>query len=116
MMSLAPIAAPVPQAAPLTAVQKEALAHLHKVATQFEGIFVDMLLKSMRNTVPKNSIFGKQSLSENVFGSMLDQQRAQAIAASGSFGLAKVLEQQMRSAVLGDAAAEAKTHVRSVGP
>lgn len=99
------------QQAPLTAQQQEALKHLHTAATQLEGVFLDMLFSAMRETVPKETIFGKQSMAEDTFGQMLDEQRAQGVAQSGSFGIARVLEQQLRSSVLADASRESKAQV-----
>ncbi len=93
----------------LTAQQQHALANLHTAATQFEGVFLDMLFSAMRDTVPKESIFGQDSGAEDTFQTMLDEQRSQAVAQSGSMGIAKVLETQLRDSVLSDASVEAKT-------
>jgi len=104
-------------ATPLTPVQTAALARLHTAATQLEGVFMEMVMHEMSNTVSKYSIYGKDSMSDDVFSGMLDDQRAQAIAQSGSMGIAKALERQLRASVLANAAAEAKTHVGNlVGP
>jgi Rod binding domain-containing protein len=43
---------------------------------------------------------------------MLDEQRAQQISQSGSLGIAKVLEQQLKDSVLADADREAKAPVQ----
>jgi flagellar protein FlgJ len=99
------------QAAALTPQQQQALQRLHSAATQLEGVFLDMLFSAMRETVPKESIFGKDSMAEDTFSQMLDEQRAQSVAQSGSFGIAKVLEQQLRSSVLSDASRESKTQI-----
>jgi flagellar protein FlgJ len=99
------------QAQSLRPAQQQALDHLHKAATQLEGVFLDMLFSAMRETVPKESIFGKQSMAEDTFQTMLDEQRAQSMAQSGSFGIAKVLEQQLRASVLSDASRESKTAI-----
>ena len=96
----------------LTPQQTEALKRLHTAATQLEGVFLDMLFSAMRETVGKESIFGKESMAEETFGQMLDEQRSQAVAQSGSFGIGRVLEQQLRSSVLSDAARESKTQVQ----
>ena len=99
------------QPAPLSPQQTQALERLHSAATQLEGVFLDMLFTAMRETVPKESIFGKQSIAEDTFGQMLDEQRSQAVAQSGSFGIAKVLESQLRASVLADASRESKTQL-----
>jgi Rod binding domain-containing protein len=100
------------QAKPLTPDQTAALANLHKVATQFEGLFVGMLLHEMHKDQPDDTIFGKRSPGEKIFSDMLDDQRAQSMASTGYFGIAKEIETQMRSAVLANAGNEAKSSTR----
>jgi Rod binding domain-containing protein len=70
-----------------------------------------MLFSAMRDTVPKESVFGKQSNAEQTFQTMLDEQRSQQMAQSGSFGIAKVLEEQLKQSVLADAARESKSEI-----
>lgn len=94
-----------------TPAQKAALSHLHTAATQLEGVFLDMLFSAMRETVPQQSIFGKESGAEQTFQSMLDEQRSQQMAQSGTLGIAKVLEAQLKQSVLADASRESKMHV-----
>jgi len=107
-MSLDKLGAP---AQPLTPDQKEALAKLHDAATQFEGVFMQMLMSAMQDTVPKDSIFGQESDAEQTWSEMLNDQRAQAIAKEGGLGIGKVLEEQMRSQVLANAKQEAHVQV-----
>ena len=99
-------------AKPLTADQQAALKKLHDAATQFEGVFLNMLMSAMRDTVPKETIFGKTSGAEQMWQGMLDQQQADAIAKSGTLGVARIMENQLRSTVLNDAAQEAKTDTK----
>ncbi len=99
------------QAQPLTPEQQEALKRLHQAATQFEGVFMQMVMNAMQETVPTNSIFGKESASESTWQSMLNDQRAQAIAQNGGLGIGRVLEEQMRGQVLSDAHQEAHVDV-----
>lgn len=94
-----------------TPQQKQALERLHTAATQLEGVFLDMLFNAMRQTVPQQSIFGKQSNAEQTFQTMLDEQRSQQMAQSGTIGIAKVLEEQLKQSVLADAGREAKSEV-----
>lgn len=95
----------------LTPEQKQALAKLHDAATQFEGVFLEMLMNAMQDTVPQQTIFGQEDSSEQTWQGMLNDERAQAISKNDSFGLARQLEQQLRPEVLGNAAQEAKTDV-----
>jgi Rod binding domain-containing protein len=87
--------------APLTADQQAALKKLHEAATQLEGVFVGMLFKEMHSTVPSDGIFGPQSNADKTWNDMLDEKRADAIAQTGSFGIAKMVESQLRATVLG---------------
>jgi flagellar protein FlgJ len=87
--------------APLTADQTTALKKLHDAATQLEGVFVGMLFKEMHSEKPDSDIFGKTSNAENTWNDMLDEKRADAIAKTGSFGIAKMVESQLRASVLG---------------
>ena len=91
--------------------QKQALERLHTAATQLEGVFLNMLFSAMRETVGKETVFGKQDNATETFQSMLDEQRSQGVAQSGSFGIARVLEEQLRNSVLSDANRESKTQV-----
>lgn len=94
--------------APLTNEQQQALAKLHKTAQQMEALFVDMLFKEMRKTAPQGGgLTGKPSQAEQTFGEMLDEKRAEELAQSGSIGIGKILEQQLRSAVIGSVAPQA---------
>jgi Rod binding domain-containing protein len=96
----------------LTADQKQALARLHQAATQLEGVFLEMVMNEMQDTVPKESLFGDDTAqSEQTWQGMLNNERAQAIAQSGEFGIAKTLESQLRNQVLGDASHEAHVQV-----
>lgn len=97
--------------AKLTPTQKQALAKLHDAATQFEGVFLTILMNAMQDTVPEQSLFGQQDSSEQTWQGMLNDERAQAIAKNGSFGLAKQLEEQLRDQVLGNANSEARADV-----
>ncbi len=106
-MTLSPIAANAP---PLTAVQKTALANLKNASEQFESVFVSMMLKEMRSTVSSDSLFGNSPATQ-MYNSMLDDQRAQSMAQTGSFGIGKLVQAQLQSTVLTNASHEAKVGV-----
>jgi Rod binding domain-containing protein len=100
-----------PAAAPLTPDQQSALKRLHQATTQLEGVFLQMVMHEMSKSVPKDSLTGKQSSAEETFSGMLDDERAKAIAQTGTLGISKVLDQQLRASVLADAAHESKFDV-----
>jgi len=96
-------------ATPLSADQQQALSKLHAAAQQMESLFVDMLFKEMRKSAPPVSLTGKTSNAEQTFGEMLDTKRADELSKSGALGIGKILEQQLRAAVVGDTGAAAPT-------
>lgn len=61
-------------------------------AQQFEALFVQMMVKSMREAVPESGLFKSQAL--NTYQSMLDQQWSQVVADRG-VGLADALIDQL---------------------
>jgi Rod binding domain-containing protein len=101
-----------PSGAPLTTAQQAALKKLHDAATQLEGVFVGMLFKEMHSDEPQSDIFGKTSNADTTWQDMLDEKRADAIAKTGSFGIAKMVESQLRAGVIGSAAGSPAPLVR----
>ncbi len=63
------------------------------VAKQFESLFVQMMLKSMRDTVPDSELFGSNA--EKMYQEMYDKQLSQHISNGRGMGLAKVIERQL---------------------
>jgi flagellar protein FlgJ len=64
-----------------------------EVARQFESLFVAMMLKAMRDAVPKDGLFGSNQL--DTYQSMFDQQLALDMSRSGGIGLAELIERQL---------------------
>jgi flagellar protein FlgJ len=69
-------------------------AALEKVATQFEALFMQMMLKSMRESVPQDGMFDSEAT--RTYMGMLDQQLATSLAGTSGLGLAAVLVKQLR--------------------
>lgn len=67
-------------------------AAVKKAATQFEAMFMQMVLKSMRDATPQSGLFSDSS--QQTYTSMLDSQLAQKIAGKG-VGLADALTRQL---------------------
>lgn len=65
-----------------------------KVSQDFEGLFIGMMMKSMRETVAKDKLTGGGH-GEEVYRSMLDQQYVEAAVKRGGFGLAKQIEKEI---------------------
>jgi len=81
---------------------------LKKAATQFEAVFMNMLMKSMREALPQEDPMASEST--RMFTGMLDQQYAQSLSGKGGgkgLGLADLMVKQLsknQSAVVPDAA------------
>jgi soluble lytic murein transglycosylase-like protein len=63
-----------------------------KTAQDFEAIFIHQMLKSMRNTVPKDE---EMSSGRRIFTEMLDEQIANSASRTGGFGLAKMIYKEL---------------------
>ena len=77
-------------------------AALKATASQFEALFVNMMLKSMRDATPQDGPFDNEQ--SRTFTAMLDQQLSQNIAARG-IGLGDVMARQLSKTAGIDAAA-----------
>jgi len=66
---------------------------IKQVAKQFESIFVQMMLKSMRDTVPENDLFGSKA--GKMYQEMYDKQLSMHISSGQGIGLASTIERQL---------------------
>ncbi len=64
-------------------------ANLDKAGQQFEAVFTQMMLKSMRNTHLADDIFGSKA--GDTFRDMQDQKLAQSMAAHQPLGIGKAM-------------------------
>ena len=69
-------------------------ATVKKTASQFEAMFLQMMLKSMRATVPDGGLLN--SSGTETFEQMLDQHVAMAMAGRRSTGLSQMVENFIR--------------------
>lgn len=81
-----------------TALRAEAAANpnaaVEEVAAQFESIFLQQMLKSMRDATVKSDLFGSSQM--ETYESMADQQLALRLSEQGGIGLARMMVEQMR--------------------
>lgn len=84
---------------------------LKAVATQFEALFMNMVMKSMRDANPQEGVFDSQQ--SRMFTAMLDQQISQNMASRG-IGLADALFRQLSTQQ--GAAAQADPAAAGVSP
>ena len=73
--------------------QKEQ-AKLREACRMFEAMFLGVLWKEMRRTVPKGGIM-HGGFAEEMFTSLRDEAVSEASARSGSMGIASLLENQL---------------------
>jgi len=69
-------------------------ATIQKTASQFEAMFLQMMMKSMRATIPDGGLLN--SSGTETFEQMLDQQVAMAMAGRRSTGLSQMVENFIR--------------------
>ena len=75
---------------------------LKAAAQQFETVFMNMMLKSMRDATPQDGMFDSEQT--KMFTGMLDQQLAQNMSSKG-VGLADIMYRQLSRSVSPDAVA-----------
>ncbi len=71
---------------------------LQKVAKQFEGLFLNYMLKTMRETVPKGGLF-KEGVADDIYNSMFDSYLSEKASAAQSLGLAAMVYKQLSGRV-----------------
>lgn len=72
---------------------------LKTAAKQFEAVFMNMLLKSMREALPQTDAFGSDST--RLYTSMLDQEMSTKLGERGGMGIADLLIKQLSEAQRG---------------
>jgi len=85
---------------------------LKQAAQQFEAVFMNMLMKSMRDATPQDGLFDSEQT--RMYTSMLDQQLSQRMASRG-IGLAEVMVRQLSGAMNGIPAGEDAPPIADLG-
>lgn len=78
--------------APADADAKEQ-ERLAKACSEFEAIFIEMMLKSARASMPKGGLFSSEE--QELVREMLDAELAKEIASGGGIGVAEFMERNM---------------------
>ena len=79
---------------PMTAEEIEA-KKLREACQGFEAMFLSMMYKQMRATVPESELFGKKSNALEIFEDMRDTELMNAAAKSGGIGIADMMYKQL---------------------
>ena len=69
---------------------------LKKASVEFEALFVNQIMTTMRDSIPDSGIVPK-SHGEKIFQSMLDGEYSKMAAEMGTFGLGKSIYQQLKT-------------------
>ncbi|MCX7920951.1 MAG: rod-binding protein [Clostridia bacterium] len=77
-----------------SAYEKQDEKELKKVCKDFEGIFINMMYKQMRATVPKSELISGD-VGKDVFESMMDDKLMEKASEGRGIGLADVLYNQL---------------------
>jgi flagellar protein FlgJ len=64
------------------------------LSKDFEAVFLEIVLKSMRNSIDKSGLVDGGN-AEDIYSSMLDGEYAKTMAQTGSGGLSEAIEQQL---------------------
>ncbi len=67
---------------------------LKKVCNEFEGIFLQMMYKQMKATVPKSELIS-EAAGRDIFESMMDEKLMDEASKTNSFGLANQMYKQL---------------------
>ena len=88
-------------------------AALEEVAAQFESIFLQQMLKAMRDATVKSDLFDSSQM--DTYQSMADQQLAVNLAENGGIGLARMMVEQMQTrGMVSDSAEASVTNAASM--
>lgn len=74
-------------------MKQDPRAGLKAAAQQFEALFLQMVLKSMRDATPQDGPFDSDAT--RMYTSLADQQLAQRLSSTGQVGFARLIEQQL---------------------
>lgn len=71
---------------------------LRKACEGFEAMFLNMMYRQMRATVPENTLFG-ESNAMKIFQDMRDDELMKNVAAGGGIGIADMMYKQLKPQV-----------------
>lgn len=70
------------------------LAKVTQLSKDFEAIFLEQMLKTMRSSIQKSGLVDGGN-AEEIYRSMLDNEYAKLMSAQGSSGLSQMIERQL---------------------
>jgi flagellar protein FlgJ len=91
--------------------QSDLEAKLKSVGKEFEGVFLSLILKEMRNTLEGGGFFGEET--SDTYGGMFDMFIGQDLAESSPLGIAELLTDNLAKFEAGGKASELTDIVKS---
>jgi flagellar protein FlgJ len=85
---------------------------IEEVASQFEALFIQQMMKSMRDAVPKSDLLHSDHL--ETYQAMADQQMAVSLSQQGGIGIARMLVEQMQTKGYVQSARNSDVHIPAV--
>jgi len=67
---------------------------LREACKQFEALFIEYMLKTMRRSIPKAGLFKREN-AEKIYTSLFDQKVAERIAESKGIGISDILYKEL---------------------
>ena len=67
---------------------------LKEACKQFEALFIEYMLKSMRKTIPKSTLFERDN-AEKIYTAMFDEKVAEKVAEAKGLGIAEMLYREL---------------------
>jgi flagellar protein FlgJ len=86
---------------------------ISKAAKQFEAMFLQMMLKSMRDATPKGGLLDSKAM--DTYEQMFDQQLVMGMTERGSVGIAEMVEQFIRKTQGGAASSDVEKFLLDSG-
>ncbi|MCH4889322.1 peptidase [Acidaminobacter sp. JC074] len=74
-------------------------SELRKAANEFEAVFLNMMMKTMRNSIPESEGIFKKSEAEKTFEGMLDEEMTKQMAQAGGIGIGDMIYEQFEKYV-----------------
>jgi flagellar protein FlgJ len=88
-------------------------AKLKKACQEMESVFLNMLLKTMRDTVPKSELGGNTQRTETM-QSMMDMEMTRNLAAAGGTGIAEMMYRNLKNPGVVHPAAATQTAAKQI--
>ena len=82
---------------------------LKKATQQFEGYFLQEMLKEMRKTVPEDKLLPDDGHGQQIFQDMMDQKLSENMSSRGDLGMAQMMYDQLAPTLGGSAVPQTKT-------